>query len=74
MRAVPSFFIEKFDAELPEVVKNLYFSLNTYRKSGQNAQSVFRSAEATETRQNTNLRKAKVIFGHHFLRRIKSNG
>ena len=50
MRAVPSFFIEKFDAELPEVVKNLYFSLNTH------------------------LRKAKVIFGHHFLRRIKSNG
>ena len=34
------FFIEKFDAELPEVVKNLYFSLNTHRKSGQNAQSV----------------------------------
>ena len=29
MRVVPSFFIKKFDAELPEVVKNLYFSLNT---------------------------------------------
>ena len=40
MRAVSSFFIEKFDAELPEVVKNLYFSLNTHSKSGQNAQSV----------------------------------
>ena len=40
MLVVPSIFIEKFDAEIPEVVKNLYFSLNTHRKSGQNAQSV----------------------------------
>ena len=40
MRAVSSFFIEKLDAELTEVLKKFYFYLKTHRKSGKNAQTV----------------------------------